>query len=68
VAVNEIAYALPGNDPVMKKCLALIALLLSACEGTTTSLPETVAVASHTAGPRPGAQAAAPALLCGYYA
>ncbi|HJW49439.1 MAG TPA: serine hydrolase [Candidatus Limnocylindria bacterium] len=60
----------------MKKCLALIALLLSACGSTTTSLTsphpsqaqpeaaaETVAVASHTAGPRPGAQAAAPALI-----
>jgi beta-lactamase class A len=60
----------------VKKCLALIALLLSACGGTTTSLTsphpseaqpvaaaETIAVASHTAGPRPGAQAAAPALI-----
>ena len=58
----------------MKKFLALIALLLSACGGTTTSptyssegqpvpAAETVAVASQTAGPRPGAQAAAPALI-----
>src|SRR5688572_33244289 len=50
--------------------------LLSACGSATASLPaaptseaqpvaaaEAIAVASHTAGPRPGAQAAAPALI-----
>ncbi len=60
----------------MKVQLALVALLLSACGGTTASsaLPstteaqevtpvETTAVASHTAGPRPASQAAAPALI-----
>ena len=60
----------------MKVQLALVALLLSACGGTTASLTplyatetqeitaaETTAVASHTAGPRPGSQAAAPALI-----
>jgi beta-lactamase class A len=60
----------------MKAQLASIALLLSACGGTTASVTsastshaqpvataEAIAVASHTAGPRPGAQAAAPALI-----
>lgn len=59
----------------MKAQLALAALLLSACGGTTASLAlpytteaqqtasETTAVASHTAGPRPASQAAAPALI-----
>lgn len=54
----------------------MIAFLLTACGGTTASLTsastsepqpvaaqEAIAVASHTAGPRPGAQAAAPALI-----
>src|SRR5688500_16251847 len=57
----------------MKVHFALIAVLLSACAGTVTSATsaqttqspafEMTAVASHTAGPRPGAQAAAPALI-----
>lgn len=60
----------------MKVQLALVALLLSACGGATASpalpstseaqevtLLETTAVASHTAGPRPASQAAAPALI-----
>lgn len=60
----------------MKVLLALIALLLAACGGTTASMApefaseaepvaavETIPVASHTAGPRPGAHAAAPALI-----
>lgn len=58
----------------MKLQLALIAVLLSAC-GSTTASPvapyatepviatATTAVASHTAGPRPGSQMAAPALI-----
>lgn len=61
---------------MVKVQLAFIAVLLSACGSTTASLTaaptsearpgaaaETIAVASHTAGPRPGAQAAAPALI-----
>jgi beta-lactamase class A len=59
----------------MNRLLLLIALSLSACGGTASvtsphtseaeTLPaaETIAVASHTAGPRPGAQAATPALI-----
>jgi len=60
----------------VKVQLALVALLLSACGGTTASpappstteahditLLETTAVASQTAGPRPGSHAAAPALI-----
>jgi beta-lactamase class A len=60
----------------VKAHLALIAFLLTACGGSTASLTtastseprpaaaeETIAVASHTAGPRPGAHAAAPALI-----
>jgi beta-lactamase class A len=60
----------------VKNQLALFALLLSACGAMTGSLTsadaseaqpvpaaETVPAASHTAGPRPGAQAAAPALI-----
>jgi beta-lactamase class A len=60
----------------MNRHLLLIALSLAACGGTAESLAsahpsesqpvaaaETVAVASHTAAPRPGAQAAAPALI-----
>jgi beta-lactamase class A len=60
----------------MKVHLALIALALSACGGTAApassayanedepvAAVETIATATHTAGPRPGAQAAAPALI-----
>lgn len=60
----------------MNRHVLLIALSLSACGGTAESLApahrseaqpvaaaETVPVASHTAGPRPAAQAAAPALI-----
>jgi D-alanyl-D-alanine carboxypeptidase len=60
----------------MKVHLALIALLLSACGGATASASlahtredkpiaavETIAAPSHTVGPRPGAQAAAPSLI-----
>jgi len=62
----------------MKVQVAFFALLLSACGGTPASLPPlysgtteakqvtvaaATAVATHTAGPRPGAQAAAPAMI-----
>ena len=60
----------------MNRHLLLIALSLSACGGAPESLAsaratnaqpvaaaETIAAATHTAAPRPGAQAAAPALI-----
>jgi len=56
----------------VKAHLAAFAFLLTACGGTTASAPastngppaqETIAVSSHTAAPRPGAHAAAPALI-----
>jgi len=59
----------------MRRLLLLIAFTLSACGGATASLQpqdvaarqapvaQTTALASHTAGPRPGSQAVSPALI-----